>query len=89
MVEGGFNVCTNCGKLGARALDTRNVVYNHLTSTVSQPYSRKSRFDKKVIRLLRCLVNYEIDEDLLYFLQHRKIKSPKGLHRAIKLYPTK
>jgi hypothetical protein len=89
MAESGYNVCTQCGKLGRQTLDTRNVVYNHQTSVMVRPYSRKSRFEKKVLGLLRCLVNYQIDERLVFFLKHRKIETPEDLHTEIGLYPTK
>ena len=87
--ESGFLCCPECGRLGQQALDTRNVSYNHSTSMIVRPYSRKSRFEKKVLGLLRCLVNYRIDDDLFYFLKHRKINTPEGLHQEIGLYPTK
>jgi hypothetical protein len=87
--ESGFNVCMNCGRLGNQSLDTSNVVYGDISCRIMKPYSRKSRFEKKVLGLLRCLVNYRIDEDLLFFLQHRKIQNPADLHREIGLYSTK
>jgi hypothetical protein len=89
MCESGYKVCTQCGKVGRQSLDTRSVVYNHLTSVMVRPYSRKSRFEKKVLGLLRCLVNYQIDEGLLFFLKHREIHCPEDLHMEIGLYPTK
>ena len=87
--ESGFLCCVECGRLGQRALDTRNVSYNHSTSMIVRPYSRKSRFEKKVLGMLRCLVNYRIDDELLYFLKHRKINTPEDLHEEIGLFPTK
>ena len=87
--DAGYRICTNCGRLVQHALDTCNTSYNHTSSIMFKPYSRRSRFEKKVLGMLRCLVNYAIDEKLLFFLKHRKIKTPEDLHQEIGLYPTK
>ena len=87
--ESGYRVCVACGKLHAMSLDVSNVSFNHSSCYISRPYSRRSRFEKKVLGLLRCMVNYKIDTDLLFFLETRNITDPEGLHQEIGLYPTK
>ena len=87
--ENGFMLCMNCGKIQAQSLETSITSYNQSSYYMSKPYSRKSRFEKKVLGLLRCLANHKIDGDLMIFLKTRKIKTPQDLLGEISLYPTK
>lgn len=88
--EFGYNCCTNCGRVLQLALDTDNCSYDHTPrSLVVRPYSRKSRFFGKCLGLLRCIVNYKIDEKLLRFLKKRKPKTPESLFTEIGRFPTK
>ena len=87
--EGGFVLCLCCGKIQSPALETGCTSYNHSSYYMAKPYSRKSRFEKKVLGLLRRRANHKIDEDLMIFLKTRKIKTPQNLLCEISLYPTK
>ena len=88
--EMGHNVCTMCGKVQSVCLDTTNTSYAHVTRHyIVKPYTRKSRFVKKCLSLLRCIPTCKIDEKLLFFLKTRKIETPEDLHQEIGLYPTK
>jgi len=56
---------------------------------IVKPYTRKGRFEKKILQLLQCQLNYSLDEKLVFFLSTRKIATPEDLHEEISLYPTK
>lgn len=87
--EDGYFCCTECGKIIQPALDTEHCSYNHLPKyLISRPYSRKSRFFKKCLGLLRCMMNYKIDEKLVAFLEKRKIITPEDLFQQISKYPS-
>ena len=88
--ENGYNCCTSCGKIVQMALDSDNCSFGHTPRhLVMRPYSRKSRFFGKCLGLLRCMVNYKIDEKLLRFLKRRKPATPEALFLEIARYPTK
>jgi hypothetical protein len=52
-------------------------------------YSRKSRFEKKVLGALRRLSAHKIDEDLMAYLLDRNIETPEQLMHGIATHPTK
>ena len=88
--DNGYNCCINCGKIVRQALDCDNCSFTHTPRhLVMRPYSRKSRFFGKCLGLLRCMVNYKIDEKLLRFLKRRKPQTPEALFVEIARYPTK
>ena len=87
--ENGFILCMNCGKIQSPALETSCTSYNHSSYYMVKSYSRKSRFEKKVLGLLRCLANHKIDADLMIFLKPKNIKTAQTLLSEISRYPTK
>ena len=90
VIDDGYNVCTNCGAVERISLDPNTCAYNHTPRhTIIKPYSRKSRFFKKCLALLRCLVNCKIDEKLFLFLKKQHIKTPEDLFTQISKYSTK
>ena len=89
-VDNGHFVCTLCGKVGGVHLETTVTTYNNLGQFyLVKPYTRKGRFEKKILQLLQCRLNFNLDDDLLFFLKTRKIKTPEDLHEEIGMYPTK
>ncbi len=52
-------------------------------------YSRRSRFEKKVLGALRCISAHKVEVPLMAYLQKRKIKTPRDLLLEIARYPTK
>ena len=52
-------------------------------------YSRRSRFEKKVLGALRCISAHKVDVQLMAYLKQRKIRTPRKLLSEIAKYPTK
>ena len=89
-IDGGYLVCTLCGKVNRRHLETRCTSYGNLTNFyLVKPYTRKGRFEKKILQLLQCQLNYKLDDKLVKFLRTRKIDSPESLHEGMSQFPTK
>ena len=87
----GFLFCSSCGKAQSQQLDTANTAFAQSHAVLKNTYSRKNRFEKKLLAALRCRVEYNIDEALLTFLQKHvhQIKSPQDLLEFISRYPMK
>ena len=68
----GFLFCATCGLATGRLCDTRYTSFSQSYGILKGPYSRKSRFEKKLLASLRCSVNYVVDEDILKYLQSKK-----------------
>ena len=88
IVENGFRVCTACGKTTGRHLETRLTAYSSNSLYFPTGYSRKSRFEKKVLGALRRLSAHKIDEELMAYLKPRNIQTPEQLMHGIATYPT-
>ena len=89
VLDGGYHVCTECGKIERPCLDTVHTSYNHTPKyTIAKPYSRKSRFFKKCLALLMCQVNCNLDEKLIAYLRDKDIKTPEDLFRHMGDFPT-
>ena len=78
--------CSTCGIATRRVCDTTYTSFNQSYGVLKGPYSRKSRFEKKVLASLRCNVNYVVDEDILKYLQSKVIESPQDLLFHISKY---
>ena len=87
--ENGFRVCTSCGRTTGRHLETSLTSYSSNSLYFPTTYSRKSRFEKKVLGALRRLTSHKIDEDLMKFLKPRNIETPEQLLHGIGCFPTK
>lgn len=85
----GFLVCLQCGKVARRHLDTRHTSYTQCFGYVKPGYSRKNRFEKKLIASLRCLAHYNIDVKLVAHLKTLNIETPEQLLVGIAQYPKK
>ena len=86
-IRDGFLVCLECGKMKRHHLDTRMTSYNQCFGYVKPAYSRKNRFEKKLIASLRCLAHYNIDTGLLNHLKKFNIETPEKLLVGIAQYP--
>ena len=82
----GILFCATCGLATRRMCDTRYTSFNQSYGVLKGPYSRKSRFEKKLLASLRCNVNYVINEDILKYLQSKTIESPQDLLFHISKY---
>ena len=89
VVDNGFNVCTFCGMTMGRHLETRLTAYSSNSLYFPTGYSRRSRFEKKVLGALRRLSSHKIDEGLMEYLKDRNIETPEQLLHGIGTYPTK
>ena len=90
ILDDGYNVCTSCGKVMKVALNTELCSYTHTPRHyIIKPYSRKSRFFKKCLAMLRCMVQCKVNEKLLKFLQTKRIETPEDLFQKISEFPTK
>ena len=89
ILDNGFNVCTNCGRTFGRCLETRLTAYGTASHYFPRGYSRKSRFEKKVLGALRRLSSHKVDAELMEYLRCRDIETPQKLLSEIGGYPTK
>ncbi len=82
----GMLFCGTCG-IGTRKIcDARLTAFNQSYGVLKGPYSRKSRFEKKLLASLRCNVNYVVDEDILKYLQSKRIENPQDVLFHISKY---
>jgi hypothetical protein len=88
--DNGFNVCFNCGRTFGRFLETRLQAYGRASHYFPRGYSRKSRFEKKVLGALRRLSTHKVDAELMEYLRCRSppIETPQQLLAEIGRYPT-
>ena len=87
----GVYFCRLCGTAQSRVLDTATTAFKQSHAVLKNTYSRKNRFEKKLLAALRCHVEYSVDPDLLKFLQDRSnhINTPQDLLDNISIYPMK
>ena len=78
--------CAECGVSAGRVCDTSYTAYSQSHAILKSTYSRKNRFEKKLLASLRCLVNYVVDEKLLDFLRQKDIATPPDLLKKISDY---
>ena len=83
VTENGFRVCTSCGRCLGRLLETTLTAYNQATPYFPVGYSRKSRFEKKVLGALRRMSAHKMDERLMEYLRTRDIQTPQELLQEI------
>ena len=90
IVDEGYNVCSGCGRMMNMALNTELCTYADTPKHyIFKPYSRKSRFFKKCLAMLRCMTHCKIDEKLLKFLKCKTIRTPEELFTEISNFPSK
>ena len=85
----GMHFCSACGLSAGRLCDTSLTAFSQSHAVLKSSYSRKNRFQKKLIASLRCLVNYTLDEDMLQYLRRDNIQSPTALLKSMSKYPVK
>jgi len=88
VTDEGFDICTGCGRTLGRHLETRLVAYAQGALYFPRGYSRKSRFEKKVLGALRRLSVHKVEVELMDYLKTRDIQTPQQLLREIGQYPT-
>lgn len=86
--ENGFVVCVTCGEIFRRSLETSHVSFQQQHYRIQTLYSRRSRFEKKVLGSLRRFTNHEISSDLMDFLLKHRPETPQELLRNISLWKT-
>ena len=87
VIRDGFFVCLQCGKINRSHLDTSLTSYSQCFGYVKSSYSRKNRFERKLIASLRCLAHYKIDTALVDHLEKLNIETPEQLLVGIARYP--
>ena len=86
----GYMTCSGCGKQSTQHLETNSCSFTHQPKVMmSRSYSRKSRFFKKCLRMLRCRMNYRVDDNLVKFLKTKEIETPEKLFLEMSLFPCK
>ena len=85
----GMNFCSACGLSAGRVCDTSLTAFSQSHAVLKSSYSRKNRFQKKLLASLRCLVNYTLDEDMLQYLRQDNIQCPSALLKSMSKYPVK
>ena len=85
----GFMVCTICGKTHRHHFDTSLASFSQSFYPTTPTYSRKRRFEKKLLAALTCKSFYQVDLDIIKFLKPMKIISPEELLTALAKYPKK
>lgn len=85
----GMLFCVSCGVFAAVAHDASHTSFDQTHSVLKHGYSRKKRFEKKLIASLRCHVNYNIDENLILFLQKQDVSTPEKMLNVMGKYPIK
>jgi len=88
LVENGFRVCTECGRGIGRHLETSLTAFDQSSLYFPHGYSRKSRFEKKVLGALRCISAHKVDEQLMKYLRTRNVTTPQELLHEMSKYPT-
>ena len=84
VTDSGFKTCVLCGCVAGRDIDTRHVCYSQsLYSLRTTNYSRKMRFDQKILAALQRDVSHNINSALLSYLRQCKrrgmISTPEDL----------
>ena len=79
-----MRVCVVCGKVVARDLNTSNTSFSQRFSSLGQKrYSRKKRFNNRILGALQRRINHSLDLQLVRYLKqcHRrkKLNSPEEL----------
>ena len=72
----GYLVCEICGKMVRPFLDTKITGFQQAHYHLYTPYSRKSRFNKKMLRALQCLNTYTINPHIIEHLKKMNIETP-------------
>jgi len=87
--KNGFQICSGCGKTFTRFFETKIMSFSQSNLYFPKGYSRKSRFEKKVLGALRCLNSHKVDEKLMAFLKTKNIETPQQLLKEIGRFRTK
>lgn len=83
----GFFVCEVCGKILRPHYDTKYTGYQQSHYHLLTPYSRKSRFNKKMLRALQCLNTYVIKTHIIQYLKTKQIDTPEQCVEALARCP--
>ena len=89
VAEDGFAVCTSCGKIASRHLETSATCFSQSCYFVPMGYTRKARFVKKVLGALQMMASHNVIPRLMRYLKKQNINSPVDLLNAISVFPTK
>lgn len=84
--ENGYFVCEHCGHIGGRCYETELTSFAQSFRSITPTYSRRSRFDKKMLAALRCRNNYTIDTNIITWLRTLTIETPEALICGIASY---
>jgi len=68
VVEGGMNVCVQCGVITGRHLDTASTSFNHKVGPPRQQYSRANRY-RKLLQRLQGKTGNVVEASLMYEVQ--------------------
>ena len=86
--DNGYLVCSFCGQVVSRALDTKNVTFDHSSMYLRPTYSRQGRFVNKVLASLNRSLSCEVDELLVKHLRAKKAKQPEDVLEGIRTWVT-
>ena len=89
IVDNGYNVCCDCGRVGPQALDVRNVSYSGVRSGyIRILYTRSNRFSSKVLSALNRKISCAIDPNLVKHLKKNKASQPEDVLEGIRTWVT-
>ena len=63
--------------------DTKHTSFHQSHYNLQTPYSRKTRFNKKMLRALQCLNAYVVKSDIVEYIANAKITTPEDCIGAI------
>ena len=86
LVRDGFYVCGECGIIHGRSLEINLTSFTQSFRHTPQPYSRRTRFNKKMLSALRCRNNYTIDEHIFKHLKKLNPRTPEDILHGISTY---
>ena len=67
--------------------DTRHTSFQQSHYNLQTPYSRKSRFNKKMLRALQCHNAYVVKNDIVEYMKKVNVTTPEDCIAAIANYP--
>ena len=73
----GFMLCVTCGKVQQHFCDVNLASFSQSFYPCAPIYSRKTRFEKKLLAALTCKSFYVVNNALVEFLKEQQIKTPE------------
>lgn len=89
VIDAGYSVCVSCGQAAARALDSNITCFAQQVALLRVSYTRRSRFEKKILAALLGRQHHTIDVDLLRHIESSGASTPEAFLAAMGTYESK